>query len=187
MRRQRSEDLLIEAMIKPDKMEALEAAPNWPYMGNLLGAMREFSTTESQNLMRKFEILQCRKTKQASIITKQSMKDNFLKIFGYDCPYLAGVIYDILAGTYTLDKPLFLKSLHKMFSGDEKYLQRLSFRIYNEADDLWIKVNEVSNLLFSLQENTKIYEEVMTLTNQFMKPLIDGSEDFTRICFKEFA
>ena len=93
------------------------------------------------------------------------MKDNFHKIFGYDCPYLAGVIYDILAGTYTLDKPLFLKSLHKMFSGDEKYLKRLSFRIYNEADDLWIKVHEVSNMLFSVPENTKIYQEVMQLTD----------------------
>jgi hypothetical protein len=87
------------------------------------------------------------------------MKTNFHKLFGYDCPYLAERLYDLLSSGYTLDKPLFLRSMKELIYSSKKEQTFFAYRLYHARESDGISAADVSDMLRALPTKTPVFRE----------------------------
>lgn len=95
------------------------------------------------------------------MITKKSMMENFNKVFKLQNDYLAERFYVVLTGPEHIDlfKPQWLKSLWKLIHGSRADSMQFLYTLFNVAEDGKLKANEISDMLYSFQPNSKGYDE----------------------------
>ena len=183
-----SEDLISESYLSREAELQLQSDPRIDYYTELvlctqIAAMNLFSSEVCAGLLAKFKLLRCTELISAAI-TEQSMAEKFVTftqhtVFGAKCVYVAKRVYNMLSGPKCeeVTKPLFLRTLHKLLTGNETVTSKFAFQIYATRMGTALYQDDVDSMLEDLPPGSPIYEECMKLVDKFVNSAVDKNQE----------
>ena len=108
-----------------------------------------------------FAKLQDRAITKVDIISKASLLEGFESVFGIESPYIAGRLYNILAGPDFVDitMPLFLHKFRRLINGEFPERLNFGFILYNASGDGNLKSVEISDMMDAVPQSGPMYNE----------------------------
>ena len=158
--RKESQDIIVDMLGNPGNCYIDSSDPKAAYYEELENAMALFNITEATELLNKFEILRDKTTSEFKTISKQSMIENWPKLFGAKCDYVSERYYQFFAGPKYVDvtKAHFLRLIHSI-KEDEYSIKMFSFAVYDKRGDKKITADEIYKMEQALPEGSPIYNE----------------------------
>lgn len=160
--RKQSQDIIIEMAGNVNSPQNDQDLEKTEYLTELESAMELFPIVEARDLLEKFEILRDKKSPDFKTISKQSMIENWPKLFGVKCDYVSERFYHFFAGPKYVDvtKARFLKMIYSVKS-EEVDIKMFSFAMYDQRGDGKITPDEICKMEEALIEQTPMHEECM--------------------------
>lgn len=158
--RRPSEEIVIELSQTITLPEEYKNDPKLEYYRDLEEAMELFGYTQAKDLLDKFEVLRDKTETGKKVINKNSMVENWGKLFGIKSEYISERYFYYMTHNKNAEitKPEFLRRVYYVVN-DEMEGKILSFEIYDARGDGKITSDEVCRLEKALPEGTRVYEE----------------------------